>query len=108
MEQTSQGQGKWYGVESTNISTGISTMRPDGTFAGEGHGFIATKDGDMITIKFNGVGSPTGKGWAATYRGAAFAQTASPKYAQASKLTFVWEYESGENGDYTLKVWEWK
>jgi hypothetical protein len=107
-EQTGQGSGKWWGVEATNLWTGVSTLRPDGTFQGEGQGLIITKEGDAMTAKIVGVGAPTGPGSAVRYRGAAFVQTASPKLAQASRTALVYEFDSDEKGDYTLKVWEWK
>jgi hypothetical protein len=108
MEQTGQGTGKWWGMDATNLSTLVSTFRPDGTFASEGHGLIMTSDGESMSVKIYGVGWPTGKGAAIKERGAALTQTMSPKFAQASKLALVFEFETDEKGDYLLKVWEWK
>jgi hypothetical protein len=108
VEQSGQGTGKWWGMEATNLSTNVATIRPDGTFTSEGQGLITTKNGDAMSVKIYGVGWNTGQGPAAKIIGAAFVQTASPKFAQASKLVLVFEYESDEKGDYLLKVWEWK
>lgn len=108
IEQTGQGTGKWWGMDATNLSTHVATLRPDGTFTTKGHGLITTSDGESMSVKIYGVGSPTGKGAAIKERGAAFTQTTSPKFAHASKVTLVFEFETDEKGEYLLKVWEWK
>jgi hypothetical protein len=108
MEQTAQGTGKWWGMKATNLSTHVATFRPDGAFTSDGRGLIMTNDGESMSVKIYGLGWPTGKGSAIKERGAAFTQTTSPKFAQASKLALVFEFESDEKGDYLLKVWEWK
>jgi hypothetical protein len=108
IEQTGQGMGKWWGMDGTNLSTNIATLRLDGTFTSEGHSLITTNDGESMTVKIYGMGQPTGKGPAMKIRGAAFAQAASPKFAQAGKVALVFEFDSDEKGDYLLKVWEWK
>jgi len=106
IELTGQGTGKWWGMEATNLSTNVATFRPDGTFTSEGQGLVMTSDGESMSVKIYGAGRSTGKGSA--LRGAAFTQTTSPKFAQASKVALVFEFESDEKGDYLLKVWEWK
>ncbi|MGD0423285.1 MAG: hypothetical protein ABSA92_07485 [Candidatus Bathyarchaeia archaeon] len=108
IEQTGQRSGKWWGMEATNLSTNVATIRLDGTFTSEGQGLITTNDGESMSVKIYGVGWPIVKGLAIKERGAAFPQTTSPKFAQANKLNFVFEFESDEKGDYLLKVWEWK
>jgi hypothetical protein len=108
IEQTAQGMGKWWGMDGTNLSTHLATLRQDGTFTSEGHGLITTSEGEAMTVTIYGVGQPTGKGPATKIRGAAFTQTASPKFAQATKVALVFEFDSDEKGDYLLKVWEWK
>jgi hypothetical protein len=108
IEQTGQGMGKWWGMDGTNLSTHVATLRPDGTFTSEGHGLITTSDGESMTVKIYGLGSPTGKGQAIKIRGVAFAQTTSPKFAHASKVVLVFEFDSDDTGNYLLRVWEWK
>jgi hypothetical protein len=34
--------------------------------------------------------------------------TSSPKLANLNKTVGVWAYEIDENGEFSLKVWEWK
>jgi hypothetical protein len=34
--------------------------------------------------------------------------TSAPKLASLNKTVGVWEWESEENGDFTVKVWAWK
>lgn len=108
MEQTGQGTGKWWGIEATNLSTNLAAMRPDGTFSGQGDGLIMTKDGDTMAVRIYGIGRPTGQGSGVSYRGTALVQSATMRFAQATKQVLVFEFESDEKGDYLLKVWEWK
>jgi len=39
-------------------------------------------------------------------QGPVFVQTASPKFAQTTKLALIFEFESDEMGDYLLKEWK--
>jgi hypothetical protein len=50
----------------------------------------------------------SGKGSAATWRGAVYYQTASPKWTRLNGIAAVFEYETHENGNTTARVWEWK
>jgi hypothetical protein len=107
-EITDQATAKFWGVDVNFVVTFNSTARPDGTFFGEGQGFITSKDGDVVSFKGSGVGLPKGKGWAASYRGAVFYQTTSPKFAAANKTCGIFEYEIDENGNTSAKTYEWK
>ena len=74
----------------------------------EGDGLCTTTDGEAVMLKINGIGWPTGKGWKASYRGASYQMTMSQKLAALNKIVCVWENESDENGEWVLKLWEWK
>jgi hypothetical protein len=108
MEITYQGTGKLRGNETTEVGTYISTMRADGTVYGEGEGIIMTGDGAGLTWKGSGIGHPTGKGMAASYRGAIYYQSNSEKYADLAHVAALFEWEVDETGVGSAKVWEWK
>ena len=74
----------------------------------EGQGFRTTKDGDVVSFKFQGVVLPTGPGWAGSFRGTAFYWTSSQKLAAANRVAGVYEAQSDENGNLRVKSWRWK
>jgi hypothetical protein len=108
MEVSFQSTGNLVGVETTEFGTYISTLMPTGMFNGSGQGIIMTPDGDMATWTGTGVGKPTGKGLAASWRGSLTFQTSSPRLAGLNKMATVFEYEIDENGNTSAKLWEWK
>jgi hypothetical protein len=108
VEVSFQSKGKLVGVETTNLGTYISTLMPTGIFNGNGQGVAMTPDGDTVTWTGTGVGKPTGKGHAASWRGALYFQTSSQRLAGLNKIATVFEYEIDENGNSSTKLWEWK
>lgn len=66
------------------------------------------KGGEAATWQGRGVGRPTGRGLGASWRGSLVYQTASPKWARLNSVVIVVEYEIDENGNATVKEWEWK
>lgn len=108
VEVSFQAAGRILGVETTDVGTYWSVVRPDGFLFGEGHGVVTSKDGDVATWTGNGVGKLTGRGSAASWRGAIYYQSASPKFARLNGVAGVFEYEVDENGNTQAKIWEWK
>lgn len=108
MEVSFQSTGNLVGMETTEYGSYISTLMPTGLFSGTGQGVITTRDGDMATWTGTGVGKPTGKGSAASWRGAIFFQTSSQRLAGLNKIATLFEYEIDENGNTSAKLWEWK
>ena len=108
IEVSFAGQGKMLGVGTTEMGTYLSVMRPSGTLHGEGQGMTMSAEGDMAAWKGFGVGRPTGKGMAATYRYAVSYQTTSTKWARLNGCVLVGEWEVDENGNTTGAAWEWK
>ena len=108
VETSFQGQGKVYGIETTEIGTYVSRLQESGVFQGEGQGVVMTKDGDVITWRGTGVGKPTGKGLAASYRYSLTFQTTSQKLAKLNTFMAVGEWEVDENGNTKGTGWEWK
>ena len=108
LEVSFQGTGTLVGVDITNVGTYISVLTSAGVFNGTGQGVITTADGDIVTWTGTGVGTPTGKGLAASWRGILYYQTSSQRLAGLNKIPTVFEYEVDENGNTADKLWEWK
>ena len=108
VETSESGAGTILGKECTGMDTGVGTLMPNGVTMIEGDGMIMTAEGEVVMVKINGIGWPTGKGLKSSYRGACYFMTSSPKLASLNKTVGVWEHESDEKGDYSLKVWAWK
>ncbi len=108
MEVCFQGMGKLLGLETSDVGTYESVLLPAGVFRGKGQGVITTKDGDVVTWTGEGVGRPTGKGMAASWRGAIYLQTAAPRLAQLNNIAVIFEHEVDENGNTESREWEWK
>jgi hypothetical protein len=49
----------------------------------------------------------TGPGLAASWRGAIYYQTTSPRLARLNGIAGVYEFEVDENGKTTDKIYEW-
>ena len=108
VEVSTQESGKLLGMEAQNWTTFSVVARPDGTLWGEGQGAGTTRDGEPFTFRGQGVGVMTGRGMGATYRGAIYYQSPSPKLARLHKVAGVFEYDVDENGNTHAKIWEWK
>jgi hypothetical protein len=99
--------GQMLGIPTTGMGTYTSTIRPDGTVAGQGQGLSMTQDGEAITWTGTGVGK-FGPGGSVSYRGMLFFQTASQKLARVNNACGAFEYEVDASGDTISKIWEWK
>src|SRR5262245_7963061 len=108
VEVSYMGHGKLFGVDVTEMGTYISRMQAPGVLFGEGQGVAMTKDGETIAWKGMGVGKPTGKGTAASYRYSISYQTTAPKLAKLNSLLGIGEWEVDENGNCKGITWEWK
>lgn len=108
VEVSFQASGKIMGVESTDMGTYWSVLRPDGSLFGDGQGILMTKDGSTATWTGNGVGRLTGKGAGVSWRGAIYYHTDSRNLARLNNVAVVFEFETDENGNTHSKIWEWK
>ena len=108
VEASFQASGKMLGLETTDIGTYHSTLMPNGTLRGAGQGILMTRSGEAASWAGDGVGKPTGRGMAASWRGAIYFQTASQSLARLNGVTVLFEYEVDENGNTVAKNWEWK
>ncbi|HYD59394.1 MAG TPA: hypothetical protein VEC35_03525 [Noviherbaspirillum sp.] len=107
-EVSFQSAGNLVGVQTTQVGTYISTLMPTGVFNGTGQGIVMTQDGDTAIWTGSGVGTPKGKGLAASWRGSIFFQTTAQRLSGLNKFATMFEFEVDENGNTTGKFWEWK
>ncbi len=108
VETSEQGFGSILGIEAIMFATAISTPMPNGGNMGEGNASVTTADGDVVMIRKIGIGWSTGKGRKASKRGVFFHMTQSQKLSRLNMTVGVWEFESEENGDWHVKIWEWR
>jgi hypothetical protein len=107
LEGSSTGSGNLMGKEAMEMDTAVLTPMPNGALMIEGNGMIMTAEGETVMVKTGGIGWLAGKGLKSSGRGASYFMTSSPKLAGLNKTVGVWERESDEKGDFTIKVWAW-
>ena len=107
--------GKYKEIEATDIGTYWSVMR-QGAETGsimyaEAQGVITAKDGQgMATYTAQGIGRFTSLG-KARFHGSMFYRTTSTSGGNLSflnNMVGIFEYEGDEQGNCSVKVWEWK
>ncbi len=108
MEGSDTGMGNIMGKEATIMDTSILMWMPNGVLMAEGNSMIMTAEGEVVMGKVNGIAWSTGKGYKQSGRGAGYFMTSSTKLASLNKTVGVWERESDENGDWSVKIWAWK
>ncbi|HET6717624.1 MAG TPA: hypothetical protein VFG90_10870 [Nitrososphaeraceae archaeon] len=107
--------GKWVGQDVTDIGTYWGVMREgtdaQGVVYGEAQGLATTKDGQgMATYKVQGIGRFTSPG-KIRFHGSVFyhtTPTSGGKLSSLNNTVGVFEYEEDEQGNCSVKVWEWK
>ena len=107
--------GKYKEIEATDIGTFWTVMREaadaEPVMYAEAQGVITAKDGNgMATYVAQGIGRFTSPG-KIRFHGSVFYQTTSTGGGNLSFLNNVigvFEYEGDEQGNCSVKVWEWK
>ena len=107
--------GKWVGQDVTDIGTYWGVMREgietQGVVYGEAQGVATTKDGQgMATYTVQGIGRSTSPG-KIRFHGSVFYRTTPTSGGKPSSLNNkvgIFEYEEDEQGNCSVKVWEWK
>jgi hypothetical protein len=107
METSFESKGKLLGVESKEMGTYASTVRPDGTLYGEGNGILMGKGGEMATWIGQGMGIIKEDG-GVVYRGAIYYQSSSEAWRRLNRVAAVYEYEVDAEGNSKAELWEWK
>jgi hypothetical protein len=107
--------GKYKEIEATDIGTFWSVMRQGAEaraiMYAEAQGVITAKDGQgMATYTAQGIGRFTSPG-KIRFHGSVFFRTTSTgggKLSFLNNMVGVFEYEGDEQGNCSVKVWEWK
>jgi hypothetical protein len=107
--------GKWMGQDVTDIGTYWGVMREgagaQGVVYGEAQGVATTKDGQgMATYTVQGIGRFTSPG-KIRFHGSVFYRTnptSGGKLSSLNNVVGVFEYQEEEQGNCSVKVWEWK
>ena len=107
MEVTDSGAGTLYGLHVNQTVTYTTTMRPNGTMAGEGTGLVMSETGDSATFRGFGVGRMVGGG-ASSWRGTLIFETTSERLSKLNGLAALFEYEIDASGKSDGKLTEWK
>jgi hypothetical protein len=107
METSFSESGTLFGVPTKETGTYWSAMRPDGSLYGEGQGITMSAQGDAATWVGQGVGTLKPDG-SASFRGAIYFQTSSPKWASLNKVAGVFEHEVDAQGSTRTQLYEWK
>ncbi len=107
-EMSVHGAGKTLGLEATYASTDVFTRLPNGVLVENANGLLSTVEHDVANMQIERIAVAAGRGRAASFREATFYTTQSNKLARLNKIIGVSEFETDENGDWTLKFWELK
>lgn len=108
MEAWTHDYGKILGIDAEHTTTYTSTVWGPRLFHADAYGVITTKDGDTVTCIGGALGKYTGKGGAVNSRGAIYFQTTASKLARLSSVVGILEAAADENGNTSVKIWEWK
>ena len=108
VEVSFQASGEILGIPATDLGTYIAVTRADGLLYGEGQGIVTTQEGETAVWKGNGVGRPTGRGSAVSWRGAVFYQSSFERLKRLNGVAGIFEYETDENGNTLGRVYAWK
>ena len=81
------------------VGTYESMMTPSGVLHGKGQGLVRSNDGDALMWTGTGVGKPTGKGLAASWRYTWIMQTRSSRWSRVNGVVGVGEWAVDENGN---------
>ena len=105
-EVTDHQTGTLCGVQVDTMVTYVGTMRPNGTLAGAGTGYVVTANGQTATFRGTGVGTFTGPGQI-SWRGALFYETDSEELGSLNGIAVLFEYQTAE-GKSEGHLHEWK
>jgi len=108
LEVSFEGMGHVLGIEATDMGTYQARMKAPGVLYGSGQGLTMTKDGDSVTWHGEGIGTMTGKGMGAHWRGAIVYSTQSTKLGRLNSICGVFEWDVDEHGNAKGAFWEWK
>jgi hypothetical protein len=103
--------GKWAGQDVKDIGAYWVVIREPGVVYGEAQGVATTRDGQgMATYTVQGIGRFTSLG-KIRFHGSVFYRTTPTtggKLSSLNNMVGVFEYNEDEQGNCSVKVWEWK
>ena len=106
VEVSFQAMGKALGVDTTDIGTYWSVMRPDGSLYGNGQGVLMAKDGGAASWTGQGIGRFNASG-GVTWRGAVYYLTGMGSLARLNSMAVVYEFETDAAQNARNVFWEW-
>jgi hypothetical protein len=105
IETSSQGVGKFMGVDAFVVSTAVGIMI-NGVFRGKVRSMITTKDGDTLLMRGTAVAYSSGNG--GLTRVATVQTTQAPKLIHLKKAILLQEFQTDLTDNWTGKIWQWK
>ncbi|NEW39267.1 hypothetical protein GV794_02345 [Nocardia cyriacigeorgica] len=106
-EVTDRSSGTAYGVRADSTVTYVGTLRPNGTIAGSGTGFVVTESGETATFRGVGVGH-FGPDGSTVWRGSLFYETESEALSRLNGIAALFEYQIDASGKSSGQFYEWK
>lgn len=102
-------QGKFKGIEVTEMGTFWSVMRPGGFLSGEDQAVVMTAEGDVAQARPVGVGRHTGAGKIRYIGTAIYGDNCTGKLAFANNMVVNFDVEVDyTNATMSVQGWEWK
>ena len=108
IEVSFQGTGKVLGIDTLESGTYTCRMKAPGVLEATGQGLSLTAEGEAVTWQGTGIGKPTGKGMAASWRGSIVYCTQSQKLSHLNATAVVFEWDVDEQGNAKGKTFQWK
>lgn len=108
IENTFNAEGSFRGIDTNDLGTYWTTVRPGGVLYGEGQGVLVSTDGQMATWTAQGLGRYISSR-VIRFRGSSFYRTDSTgSLAFLNNMMAVFEFEIDERGKTSARNWEWE
>src|SRR5262249_36022310 len=108
VEVSVQESGTLLGLETQELLSFWAVLREGGALYGEGRGVAMTKEGDSCSWRGAGIGKPTGRGMAASYRGSIYYEAKAARFSRLNGTCAILEFQTDENGNTKSQLFEWK
>ena len=104
-ETTNQRTGKLIGANAIFMPTAIGSIE-NGNFLGESNSLISVLMDETVMLKGNGVSRQYEKD--ILTRAETYQITKAEKFARLNKMLLLHEYITDMEGNWKVKIWEWK
>jgi hypothetical protein len=105
VETNDQASGTLLGVATTDVGAYVHTVLASGELIGEAQGVTRSENGDVLVWHGRGVGTPTGRGIAGSYRYSLTVRTRSPRWQHLDGAQLVREWDVDEHGNTHGQSW---